>query len=151
MENSGNRLEISSLTRTSRHRPEYQRCPSCTASVMSADPRGPAVRWAAHEPSSRKKIYLLERAVKRILVSILYNKELQVCRRTRAAPVKGAGRIKADKVDGLRVNLGYSSKPSGRTEDWLSYNEEEIVNLALMPQFPLEAFRIHRGVKRPSA
>lgn len=59
--------------------------------------------------------------------------------------------MKADMVDGLCVNLYCSSKPSGRTEDWLSYNEEEIVNLALMPQFPLEAFKIHRGVKRSSA
>lgn len=50
-------------------------------------------------------------------------------------------RKKADVVDGLHVNLYYSSKPSGQTEDWLSYNEEEIVNLALMPQFPLEALR----------
>lgn len=56
-----------------------------------------------------------------------------------AAGVKS--RIKADVVDGLCVNLYYSSKRSGQTEDWLSYNEEEIVNLALMPQFPLEAFR----------
>lgn len=36
VEDSGNRLEISSLTRTSQHRQEYQTCLSCTASVMSA-------------------------------------------------------------------------------------------------------------------
>lgn len=104
------------------------------------------------QPPQNQEMYLLEGPVKWLLMSILYNKKVQGCNCMQAAaPVKGNSRIKADKVDGLCVNLCYSSKPSGRTEDWLSYNEEEIVNLALMPQFPLEAFKIHRGVKRASA
>ena len=42
----------------------------------------------------------------------------------------------ADMVSGICVNLCTASKHQGWTEDSLSYNEEEIVNLALTPGFP---------------
>lgn len=56
----------------------------------------------------------------------------------------------ADMTSGLWVNFCTPSKHQGWEEDSVSYNEEEIVNLALTPGFPWGNTMIQGGVRASS-